>query len=70
MLQTGHDQHKTRRAALSRYFSTASVRRLQPIITERVQTLIERLRGFKDSKGDAGVIRGGYAFAAFTNGKL
>ena len=70
MLPTGHDQHKARRAALNRFFSTASVRRLQPIIAERVQTLIERLRGFRDVNGDAGVIKGGYAFAAFTNGKL
>ena len=70
MLQTGHDQHKARRAALNRFFSTASVRRLQPIIAEKVQTLIQRLRGFKDVKGDVGVIKGDYAFAAFTNGKL
>ena len=62
-----HDQHKARRAALNRFFSMASVRRLQPVVTERVQTLIERLRGFKDSKNR--VIRVDYAFAAFTNGK-
>lgn len=70
MLQIGHDQHKARRAALNRFFSTASVRRLQPIIAERVQKLIQRLQAFKDIKGDVGVIKGDYAFAAFTNGKI
>ena len=70
MLQTGYDQHKARRAALNRFFSSASVRRLQPIIAERVQTLMQRLRGFKDVKGDDGVIKAHYAFAAFTNGTL
>ena len=70
MLRTGHDQHKARRATLNRFFSTASVRRLQPIIAERVQILIERLRDRKNVNGDAGVIKVGYAFAAFTNGKL
>lgn len=47
-----------------------SVRSLQPIILERVYTLIQRLQGFKDVKGDVGVIKANYAFAAFTNGKL
>ena len=70
MLPTGHDQHKARRAALNRFFSTASVKRLQPVIAERVRTLIERLQGFKDVDGDVGVIKADYAFAAFTNGKL
>ena len=63
----GHDQHKARRAALNRFFSMASVRRLQPIIEERVQALVQRLRGFKDAQ--AGVIKVDYAFAAFTNGE-
>ncbi|KAL9131629.1 MAG: hypothetical protein Q9217_000517, partial [Psora testacea] len=62
---TGHDQHKARRATLNRFFSKASVRRLQPIIAERVQALVQRLRGFKDIK--AGVINVDHAFAAFAN---
>lgn len=62
----GHDKHKARRAALNRFFSMASVRRLQPIVEERVQALVQRLRAFKDIK--AGVIKIDYAFAAFTNG--
>jgi cytochrome P450 len=32
-----------------------------------VATLLERLRGFKDVKGDDGVIKVNYAYAAFTN---
>ena len=64
----GHDQHKARRAALGWFFSMASVRRLQPILEERLQLLITRLRGFKDAEGE--VMKVGYAFAAFTNGKL
>lgn len=63
----GHDQHKARRAALNRFFSMASVRRLQPIIAERVNALIQRLQDVKDVKGDTGVIKANYAFAAFTN---
>ncbi|MCJ1305556.1 hypothetical protein MMC08_008370, partial [Hypocenomyce scalaris] len=61
----GHDQHKARRAALGWFFSMASVRRLQPILEERLQLLITRLRGFKDAEGE--VMKVGYAFAAFTN---
>ena len=63
-----HDQHKARRAALNRFFSMASVRRLQPVIEERVQQLVARIRGFKDRTED--VMKVDYAFAAFTNGKL
>ena len=70
MLRTGHDQHKARRAALNRFFSMASVRRLQPVIAEKVDTLLQRIRGFKDVKGDSGVIKVDYAYAAFTNGNI
>ena len=65
----GHDQHRARRAALNHFFSMASVRRLEPVIAERVNALMQRLQGFKDVKGDVGVIKANYAFAAFTNGK-
>lgn len=67
---TSHDQHKARRAALNRFFSMAGVRRLQPMIEERVATLIERFRGFRDVKGSDGVIKVDYAYAAFTNGRF
>ncbi len=64
----GHDKHKARRAALNRFFSMASVRRLQPVIGERVQKLLERLQDFRDAEGE--IIKMDYAFAAFTNGTL
>jgi cytochrome P450 len=60
-----HDLHKMRRAALSPYFSMASVMRLQPVIQERVD-LLERLKGFRDS-GE--VLMASWAFATFTNGE-
>lgn len=63
----GHDKHKARRAALNRFFSMASVRRLQPVIQERVHALVQRIRAFKDVKD--GVIKVDYAYAAFTNGE-
>lgn len=61
-----HDLHKMRRAALSPYFSMASVRRLQPVIQDRVDILRRRLEGFRDT-GE--VVMASWAFAAFTNGK-
>lgn len=62
---TAHDQHRMRRAALNRFFSIASVRRLQPLLEERMQRLIGRFRKARDSKE---VIPLEYALAAFTNG--
>lgn len=64
-----HDQHRLRRAALNRFFSMASVKRLQPMIEERVTRLLERLRSFKNVEGSEGVITLDYAYAAFTNGE-
>lgn len=60
-----HDQHKVRRAALNRFFSTASVRRLQPMLEDRVNRLLER---FREAKSSGIVIPLEYAFAALTNG--
>ena len=60
-----HHLHKIRRAALSTYFSMASVRRLQPEMQERLDALLERLKGFRDT-GE--VLMASWAFAAFTNG--
>lgn len=37
-----HELHRTRRAALSQYFSKASVRRLEPVIQETLQNLLSR----------------------------
>ncbi|KAA8632656.1 hypothetical protein SMACR_05258 [Sordaria macrospora] len=39
-----HELHKLRRSAVNHYFSTASVRNLQPVIEERVDALLARLR--------------------------
>ena len=47
----------------------ASVRRLEPVIAERVNVLVQRFQDFKDIKGDVGVIKANIAFAAYTNGK-
>lgn len=44
-----------------------SVRRLQPLLEERVQRLLGRLRKARDTKE---VIPLEYALAAFTNGKV
>lgn len=64
----GHDHHRARRAAVNHFFSMASVRKLQPMIEERVGQLIERVRGFKDSDGK--VLKINQLFSAFTNGRL
>lgn len=62
-----HDHHKARRASLARYFSMASVRKLQYALDEKVQRLIERIRGFKGADGDVLVVD--HAFSAFTTGE-
>lgn len=63
----GHEQHKARRAVLNRFFSMASVRKLQPMIEERVQLLIERIRGLENA--DEKVLEVNQLFSAFANGK-
>ncbi|MCJ1346327.1 hypothetical protein MMC31_004542 [Peltigera leucophlebia] len=60
-----HEHHRARRAAVSRYFSMASVQKLQPVIDERVRQLISRIRGFKDADGKAFKVND--LFVAFTN---
>ncbi|TAQ87580.1 hypothetical protein B7494_g4085 [Chlorociboria aeruginascens] len=59
-----HDLHRKRRAALAPFFSMQSVRRLYPLIQERVDVLVMRLRGFRDT-GE--VLMASWAFAALTN---
>lgn len=59
-----HDHHRVRRAAVAPFFSTQSVRRLQPVVEERVDALLERLKGVQ-----GGVVDLMYPFSAFTNGK-
>lgn len=60
-----HDLHRNRRAALSPFFSMASTRRLQPVVEERVDMLIKRLMGLKDSGKVVNLL---HAFSAFSNG--
>lgn len=63
-----HDHHKARRAAVNHFFSMTNVRRLQPVIEERVGQLIERVRGCKEVDGK--VLKVNQLFSAFTNGRL
>ncbi|KAB5560262.1 cytochrome P450 CYP542B3 [Coniochaeta sp. 2T2.1] len=56
-----HDHHRVRRSGIAPFFSTQSVRRLQPVIEERVDALLERVRGLR------GVVDLMYPFSAFTN---
>jgi hypothetical protein len=62
-----HDSHRIRRAAVNPFFSKGAVRKLQPIIDERIDALLARFREFQSS-GEP--ITLDYAFAAFTNGRL
>lgn len=59
-----HEKHRMRRAALNPFFSTASVRRLQPLIEERLDKLMGRFAEFQDSSKSMTV---SLAYAAFTN---
>ena len=61
-----HDHHRMRRSALNRFFSSSSVKRLQPLVDEVVGRLIGRLRAVKDQ---GKVIRINIAFAAMANGE-
>lgn len=61
-----HEPHRMRRAALNPFFSKSQVRKLQPIIQERVDAVLGRLKGFCES-GD--VIRLDVAFAAYSAGE-
>ncbi|OBT77934.1 hypothetical protein VF21_04356 [Pseudogymnoascus sp. 05NY08] len=59
-----HDLHKYRRAALNPFFSQQNVRKLQPVIQERVSTMLERIRDFKESEA---VLNVSWLYAAFTS---
>lgn len=59
-----HEKHRMRRAALNPFFSTASVRRLQPMIEERLNKLMGRFAEFQES-GEPMTVS--LAYAAFTN---
>lgn len=61
-----HNLHRVRRAAINPYFSSVNVRRLQPVVEERVECWIGRLRGLRDS-GE--VVRLIVATSAFSAGE-
>lgn len=63
---TGHDVHRVRRAALNPFFSKAQVRKLQPVIRERVGAMLERFEGARE-RGE--VLRLDVAFAAYSAGE-
>lgn len=43
-----HDDHRRRRNAMSAFFSNNSIRRLEPIMHERLRTLLRRIREHED----------------------
>lgn len=67
-----HDLHRQRRQALSPFFSTQSVMRLQPLISERVGVLVERFKEFRCDVDEMRppIIDVQHAFAAFSNGRF
>lgn len=56
-----------RRTALQPYFSSTDVRRLQPVLQERVNVMLRRMNGFRDTSE---VLNASCMFAAYTNGWL
>lgn len=44
-----HDLHRSRRAAFNSYFSKASIRSLEPVITKALDNLIQRLGASAES---------------------
>jgi cytochrome P450 len=44
-----HNFHRMRRSAMNPFFSKASVRRLQPVIQEKINKLMSRINGFGES---------------------
>ncbi|KAI0838317.1 cytochrome P450 [Hypoxylon sp. FL0890] len=59
-----HELHRKRRSALQPYFSMANVRRLQPVIQERLSVMIRRMNEFRDT-GD--VLNASCMFSALGN---
>ena len=60
-----HDLHRMRRSGLNPFFSKTSVRRLQPLIQERLDKLLERMKGFQIS-GEP--LKISLAYVAMANG--
>lgn len=62
-----HDLHRVRRTAINPFFSVANVRKLQPVVMERVDQMMKRMDEFKHS-GE--VLNISWMFAAYTNDVL
>ncbi len=62
-----HDKHRARRAPLNPFFSTQSVRRLQPMIEDRVHVFLERMRGLRAT---GKLMNVAVVTSAFSNGKF
>ncbi|KAL6410305.1 hypothetical protein AUP68_06722 [Ilyonectria robusta] len=61
-----HNLHKLRRSALNPFFSTQSVRKLQPVIEERGDALLDSFRNYaRVSNGQPLDVM--YPFSAYTN---
>lgn len=61
-----HALHRHRRSALNPFFSMQNVRKLLPVVQERVNALVQRLQ----ESGDRGeIVSMQYAFSAFANGE-
>jgi cytochrome P450 len=66
LLTVDHDHHRLRKSAFGPFFSTASVRKFQPIIDRTVDRMMERFQDFQ-STGEVMVVN--WAMAAFANGR-
>lgn len=59
-----HDKHRMRRSAVANYFSSASIRKREPIIREKMHKLLARI----EAAGEAGeVLTLNYMFKAATS---
>jgi cytochrome P450 len=59
-----HDLHRIRRGAMNRYFSKASVQRLEPLIQSTVNVLVRRLLEYRGSGTPVNLMA---AYTCFTN---
>ncbi|KAM3081124.1 hypothetical protein ACMFMG_005080 [Clarireedia jacksonii] len=60
----GHDHHRMRRGAINRYFSKASVQRIEPLIQSNVNVLVRRLLEYRGSGKSVSLSA---AYTCFTN---
>ena len=61
-----HDSHRNWRVAVNPFFSKGAVRKLQPVVDERIDALLGRFQQFQVSDEP---ITLNYAFSAYTNGQ-